>query len=91
MAMKNECKTVDEKPCIFPFMHRGKEVMNCISGIRRRKPWCPTKVDSNGIPIPGEWGNCNDQCPTEGSDLSMLIVDICQKYVNYSALHDPKK
>ena len=50
--------------------------MNCISGIRRRKPWCPTKVDSNGIPVPGEWGNCNDQCPTEGSDIGKY-VNVC--------------
>ena len=45
-------------------MHRGKEVNNCISGIRRRQPWCPTKVDSNGVPVPGQWGNCDDQCRT---------------------------
>ena len=64
IALENGCKTVDEKPCIFPFMHRGKEVNNCISGIRRRQPWCPTEVDSNGVPVPGKWGTCDDQCPT---------------------------
>ena len=66
IALKNKCKTVDEKPCIFPFVHRGKEVRNCISGIRRRQPWCPTEVDSNGDPVPGQWGYCDDQCSTEG-------------------------
>ena len=69
IALKNKCKTVDEKPCILPFMHRGKEVNNCISGIRRRQPWCPTEVDSNCVPVPGQWGDCDDLCPTEETDV----------------------
>ena len=64
IALETGCKTVDEKPCIFPFMHRGKEVNHCISGLRRTLPWCPTEVDSNGVPVPGKWGNCDNKCPT---------------------------
>ena len=50
-------------------MFRGKEVANCIIGVKRRQPWCPTQVDSDGAPIPGRWGYCDDQCPTEGTDV----------------------
>ena len=69
MREKNQCKTVHEIPCIFPFLFRGEEITNCITGVKRRQPWCPTTVDSDSVPVPGQWGYCNDQCPTEGTDV----------------------
>ena len=68
-CISKQCETVDEKPCIFPFKFRGKEVNTCISTPRRPQPWCPTEIDSsNGYPVRGQWGYCNDECPTEGSE-----------------------
>ena len=74
LELQNQCKTVDGTPCVFPFMFRGKSVTNCVTGQRRKKPWCPTEVDSNGRPVPDQWGNCNDECPTEGSDFGRLSL-----------------
>ena len=70
IAMKNQCKTVDGAACIFPFIFRGKEIRNCISTPpRRTKPWCPTESD-----VRGEWGYCNNQCPTEESEIGKLAL-----------------
>ena len=66
--LQNKCKTVDGEPCTFPFMFRSHEVKHCLSGTRRTQPWCPTEIDSNGGPVPGKWGVCNEHCPTEGAD-----------------------
>ena len=66
---KTQCKTVNGTTCFFPFLFRGKEMTNCITGVKRRQPWCPTKVNSDGVPVPGEWGFCNEQCPIEGTDV----------------------
>ena len=68
------CKTVEGNPCVFPFNYRGKEVTKCITGPKRRQPWCPTQVDDNGSPIRGEWGVCNTQCPTEWSEIGKLSL-----------------
>ena len=54
-------------------MFRGKSVTNCVTGQRRKKPWCPTEVDSNGDPVPGKWGVCNDHCPTEEADVGRSL------------------
>ena len=71
ITMQNKCKTVDGTSCIFPFMFRGKEITNCISTPpRRTRLWCPTQLDSSTrIPIRGQWGYCDEQCPMEGSDI----------------------
>ena len=69
IKIRNQCKTVNGTSCVLPFMFRGKEVVNCIIGVKRRQPWCPTEVDSDLAPIPGRWGYCDDQCPTEGTDV----------------------
>ena len=69
-VQKNQCKTVDGSPCIFPFMLRGKEKTNCISTRRRTRPWCPTQTDSStGVPVRNQWGYCDDQCSMEGSEI----------------------
>ena len=73
ITMQNQCKTVDGAPCVFPFMFRGKEVANCISTPKRIRPWCPTQIDSSiGVPVRGQWGYCDDQCPTERSEIGNL-------------------
>ena len=50
------------KPCVFPFILRGENLTTCISGHRRERQWCSTKVDENGVHIPGQWGYCSDHC-----------------------------
>ena len=70
LELQNQCKTVDGTPCVFPFMFRGKEVTNCISGSKRTRPWCPTQVDRDGVPVLGQWGNCDEHCLTVTDDKS---------------------
>ena len=67
-ADNNVCKTVSgsqaNKECKFPFTFRGTEYNTCISGSRRRQPWCPTQLDANGAYVVGKWGYCdNNLCP----------------------------
>ena len=75
MKNQNQCKTVDGASCVFPFIFRGKEFTNCISTPpRRTQPWCPTEIDfSTRVPVRGEWGYCDNQCPTEESGLGKLF------------------
>ena len=53
------CRTVNGIPCVFPFKFRGEEFSTCISGERRKHPWCPTEVNSDGVPVLGQWGYCD--------------------------------
>ena len=64
------CKTVSDsgsqlnKKCKFPFTFQGIKYNTCISGSIREKPWCPTKLDGNGLYISGKWGYCDTSlCP----------------------------
>ena len=52
------CRTENGIPCVFPFKFRGVERNYCISGPIRKEPWCPTEVNSDGVPILGQWGYC---------------------------------
>ena len=71
LKLQSQCKTQDGTLCVFPFIFRGQKVTKCITGAIRTQPWCPTQVDSQGIPVPGYWGHCDDQCSTDLSDLGM--------------------
>ena len=57
-------------------MFRGKEVSYCISGSKRTQPWCPTEVDFDLTPTSGQWGNCDDQCPTKEPQIGRLPLPI---------------
>ena len=62
------CKTISgPKPnqeCKFPFTFRGIEFNTCISGSKRRQPWCPTDLNENGAYKKGLWGYCDiSTCP----------------------------
>ena len=68
------CKTHSgsqaNKECKFPFTFRGTEYNTCISGSRRRQPWCPTQLDANGAYVAGKWGYCDTTlCPLGWSKL----------------------
>ena len=76
ITMKKQCKTINGTLCVFPFIFRGKEVTNCITTRKRTQPWCPTQTDSStGVPIRRQWGYCDDQCSTEGSEISNYYSD----------------
>ena len=60
------CYTIDgnepNKPCVFPFILRGKYLTTCISGHRRQRQWCSTEVDEYDFHVPGQWGYCSEHC-----------------------------
>ena len=66
-----ECKATGGqtpgKPCIFPFTARGVTYESCtwdLSHLTESKPWCSTKVDSNGVHVRGNVGTCEtSNCP----------------------------
>ena len=72
--------TKEQSPCVFPFTFNykdssGSEVNQTFFGCTANldpddKPWCSTKVDSNGIHKVGHWGHCE----TNSTDCSNLIV-----------------
>ena len=52
--------------CIFPFIYLGRLHLTCTTLDGDPKPWCSTKVDSNGIHVSGEnqWEHCeSSSCP----------------------------
>merc|ERR1711931_432658 len=52
--------------CVFPFTIDGKTYNGCTTYFDpENKPWCSTKVDSNGGYITGYWGHCNSACKTD--------------------------
>ena len=66
LTSQNQCKTLEGTLCVFPFMFRGLEVTECISGSPRTLPWCATQIDSYGEIVGSQWRNCDKQsCPTD--------------------------
>ena len=66
---KTECTTVSgpdpNKPCVFPFKHRGNTFITCALADNDDKHWCSTLVDEAGEHIAGKgnWGHCGSDCP----------------------------
>ena len=66
LTSQNQCKTLEGTLCVFPFMFRGLEVTECISGSPRTLPWCATQIDSYGEIVGSQWRNCDKQsCSTD--------------------------
>ena len=66
--IKNSCKTISgpqtNQECKFPVTFRGKKYETCISGNKRRRPWCSTGLNANGEYVSKMWGYCNtSNCP----------------------------
>ena len=69
------------EPCMFPFIFKGQQFNNCITGSKRTNPWCATQVDAFGNYIRGHWGYCGANCPfgiviNTGSNFPKLITHI---------------
>ena len=62
------CKTISgptpNQECKFPFSFEGKKYDTCITGRKRKRPWCPTELDKSGLFMRGKWGLCDiSKCP----------------------------
>lgn len=78
MSLKIDCRTVEKwEVCVFPFKFEGKTYDGCTyhiskNGERDPKPWCSTKIDSNGEHVKSSrkggkhFGHCSKNCPMAG-------------------------
>ena len=83
------CKTIDgsqiDQECKFPFTFMGVEYNTCITGSKRRQPWCATKLDSKGAYIRGMWGYCdNCACPTGKQNINSRLVLVSGQWSHYN-------
>jgi hypothetical protein len=59
-------------PCVFPFTFEGEEHKECAEYVSSGGEggeiirWCATKVDDQGVMMPGFWGRCDLSTCTEG-------------------------
>merc|ERR1719228_378111 len=61
------CLSSNGKVCRFPFKFRNKAYASCTTDFDPdNRAWCSTKVDSNGVHVPGEgeFGYCPQSCLT---------------------------
>ena len=56
------------KECVFPFTFKNVKYEACTVN-KDTRPWCYTKVDSEGNGVSGEWGYCNENCPSKSLKL----------------------
>ena len=64
---KVECVTTSSdkhKPCIFPFVWKGKDRNKCVKQASTGKHWCATELKNNGEYK--KFGHCGDSCPKQG-------------------------
>ena len=59
--------------CIFPFKYKGKTYTACVTPSDGQKPYCATKVDSNGNLVEGKWARCNDFCKTDKGEKIVIV------------------
>ena len=61
----DECKTIEDVPCQFPFVYKGKTLNGCTMK-DYDDYWCSTGMDiaNNGK----WWGNCTGHCPLDCED-----------------------
>jgi len=54
----------DEYKCIFPFQYKGRVWNYCTDydSHDNNRRWCSTKVDDQGLHIPGHFGHCQKNC-----------------------------
>ena len=59
--------------CIFPFKYKGKTYTACVTPSDGQKPYCATKVDSNGNLVEGKWARCNKYCKTDKGEMFFYV------------------
>lgn len=62
-------------PCVFPFVHDGKEHHACTwdgAFDKNWRPWCGTNYNST------KWGDCDQGCPKDGTLSISCCVDVGQ-------------
>ena len=68
------CTTLVGQGCVFPFVFKGVTHWTCTTSHRDGEsyPWCPTKVNADGVWQPGE---DDDDIGWAGCDRSRCVVD----------------
>ena len=70
---ENDCYTVNQKPCVFPFRFNGESYHRCTldQADEPGAAWCSTLVDENGNHVSGggHYGNCGPNCPLPGRTI----------------------
>jgi len=61
--VKGQCLTTGGQACVFPFKF-GAVTFNSCTTAGGYAPWCSTKVDSNGVHVGGNFGDCSANCLT---------------------------
>jgi len=68
-SQPSTCLTVSgAKPdsyCVFPFKVSNLTITGCTKIDGDTNAWCATKVDSQGVIVPGNWGYCSETCPVQ--------------------------
>merc|ERR1711936_39488 len=60
------CTTEAGERCQFPFTIGSTTYTSCTKDFdENSKPWCSTKVDSEGNSITSFWGHCTEECPSD--------------------------
>ena len=73
-AFRRRCETVNGKVCQFPFRYKGTTYYQCTKDYSENEnPWCATEIDQDtGDVILGQWGDCNNVCPSADSGEKFL-------------------
>ena len=66
-----DCKTTSGKKvgekCVFPFKYKGRTCPGPMCCSFEGEAWCSTKVDGDGVHVPGNWGYCKETgCQPKG-------------------------
>jgi len=72
------CTTVDDTPCVFPFIYQGVKHSQCTNATDSSgRLWCATKVDKNGFYInkSKQWGYCSEECDAREIDIDIRSID----------------
>merc|ERR1711892_1598766 len=61
--VSGDCLTTSGQSCVFPFKYGGVTYNTCTTA-GGFAPWCSTQVDSSGVHIAGNYGDCTAECLT---------------------------
>ena len=67
--------------CVFPFSYNGKTHFQCTFANNENTPWCAHEVDSNGIMVSGQWGQCGTLVNHAPSNYAEIEVDFAREEV----------